>query len=157
LGELYRGLEREYPIIAVLGIRRIGKTSLLRVFLNEVNGIYVDMRGVTKRSDLEVQITDSIRSNIGKLRRFIESLRGVQISGFSVEIKWRGKDSLSLSGLLSEVNKKKERFIVILDELQSTKPPLSAELRNTIAYAYDNLEYITLILAGSEIGGSALI
>jgi AAA+ ATPase superfamily predicted ATPase len=87
LRELYRGLEREYPIIAVLGIRRIGKTSLLRVFLNEVNGIYVDMRGVTKRSDLEVQITDSIRSNIGKLRRFIGSIRGVQISGFSVEIK----------------------------------------------------------------------
>jgi len=152
LSELYRGVERGYPVIIVLGVRRIGKTSILRVFLNEVDGVYIDMRGVVRRSDLEVRLTDSLNSSLSRLRRFLEGIRGVEISGLSLEIRWKGRDSLSLAGLLTEVNKKRGRFVVVLDEVQSTKPPLSAELKNLIAYTYDNLEYITFILAGSEVG-----
>lgn len=152
LSELYRGVERGYPVVLVLGVRRIGKTSILRVFLNEVDGVYIDMRGVVRRSDLEVRLTDSLTSSLGRLRRFLEGIRGVEISGLSLEIRWRGRDSVSLAGLLTEVNRKGGRFVVVLDEVQSVRPPLSAELRNLIAYTYDNLENITFILAGSEVG-----
>jgi len=149
---LHRGVERGYPLIVVLGIRRVGKTSLLKVFLNEVNGVYVDMRGVYRRSDLEARLTESIESSLNKVKRFIEGVRGIEVFGLSVQIKWRGRDSISLAGLLTEINRRGERFIVILDELQSTRPPLSYELKQLIAYSYDNLENITFILAGSEIG-----
>lgn len=149
---LHRGIERGYPVIAVLGIRRIGKTSLLKVFLNEVNGIYVDMRGVYKRVDLEAKLTEALESSLTRIKRLLEGVRGVEVSGLSLRVKWRGRDSVSLPGLLTEINKKKERFIVVLDEVQSTRPPLSCELKNAIAYSYDNLENITFILAGSEIG-----
>jgi AAA+ ATPase superfamily predicted ATPase len=152
LSELYRGVERGYPVVVVLGVRRIGKTSILRVFLNEVDGVYIDMRGVVRRSDLEVRLTDSLTSSLGRLRRFLEGIRGVEISGLSLEIRWRGRDSVSLAGLLTEMNRKGGRFVVVLDEVQSVRPPLSAELRNLIAYTYDNLENITFILAGSEVG-----
>ena len=152
LGLLHRGVERGYPLIAVLGIRRIGKTSLLRVFLSEVSGVYIDMRGVSRRRDLEVKLTESFESSLSRIRRFIEGIRGVGISGFSVEIKCRGVDSVSLAGLLTEINKRGERFIVVLDEVQFTRPPVSYELKNVIAYSYDNLENITFIVAGSEMG-----
>ena len=152
LEELYRRVERGYPIIALLGVRRIGKTSVLRVFLSEVSGVYVDMRGVVKRCDLEARLSESMSSSLSKLKRFLEGIRGVSVSGLSLEIKWRGRDSISFAGLLAEINKKGERFVVVLDELQFTKPPLSYELKKVIAYAYDNLEYITFIVAGSEIG-----
>lgn len=152
LSELHKAVDRGYPIVALLGIRRIGKTSVLKTFLNEVCGVYVDLRGVVRRADLEVKIADSLSSSLRKVRKFLEGIRGVEIAGLSVEIKWRGSDSVSLAGLLSEINKKKKRFVIVLDEVQLVRPPLSAELRNLLAYGYDNLEYITFVVAGSEVG-----
>jgi AAA+ ATPase superfamily predicted ATPase len=152
LKELSKTVEQGKPLIALIGIRRVGKTSILKTFLNEANGIYIDMRGIVRRSDLELRVSDAFSSTLDKTRKFLESIRGVEILGFSVEIRWRGRDSVSFVGLLSEINKKGKRFVVVLDELQSVKPPLSAELRNVIAYSYDNLENIVFIVAGSEIG-----
>jgi AAA+ ATPase superfamily predicted ATPase len=126
LSELYRGVERGYPVVVVLGVRRVGKTSILRVFLNEVDGVYIDMRGVVRRSDLEVRLTDSLTSSLGRLRRFLEGIRGVEISGLSLEIRWRGRDSVSLAGLLTEVNRKGGRFVVVLDGVQSVRPRFPA-------------------------------
>lgn len=40
------------PLIVVLGIRRIGKTSLVKSFLEPYNGIYIDLRGVATRANL---------------------------------------------------------------------------------------------------------
>jgi AAA+ ATPase superfamily predicted ATPase len=152
LSELHRAVERGYPLVALLGVRRIGKTSILKTFLNEICGIYVDMRGVIRRADLELKVADALSSSLDRVRRLLEGVRGIEIAGFSIEIRWRGRDSISLAGLLSEVNKKSERFVLALDEVQVVKPPLSAELRNLLSYAYDNLENITFIVAGSEIG-----
>ena len=50
LEQLHRAVERGLPLIAVLGVRRVGKTSLLKTFLGEVDGIYVDMRGFAEGS-----------------------------------------------------------------------------------------------------------
>jgi len=110
------------------------------------------MRGVLRRSDVEVRVADALSSALDRVRRFIEGIRGVEVAGLSVEIRWRGRNSLSLAGLLSEINRRGGRFVVALDEVQSARPPLSAELRNVIAYSYDNLENVTFIVAGSEVG-----
>lgn len=152
LQELHKAFEQGKPLIALIGIRRIGKTSVLRTFLSGVQGIYIDMRGVVRRSDLELRVADAFSSAFDKVKRFLEGIRGVEIVGFSVEVRWRGRDSVSFTGLLSEINKKGRRFVVALDEVQSVRPPLSAEIRNAIAYSYDNLENITFIVAGSEMG-----
>lgn len=143
---------RGEPLVLVLGIRRIGKTSLLKSFLEKWKGVYIDMRGVRKEQDLYSRLSEGLGSSLGKLRRLIEGIRGVRIVGLEVELKWKGKNSISFLGLLEELNKHGERILVILDEAQLIKPPLSTQLKNAIAYAYDNLENITLILSGSEIG-----
>ena len=143
---------RGVPLVLVLGIRRIGKTSLLKSFLEAHNGIYLDMRGVRREVDLYEKLSEGLKSSLSRLKKIIEGIRGVSVMGVEVEIKWRGKDSISLLGLLEELNKRKERVIVVFDEAQLIKPPLSMEIKSAIAYAYDNLEYITVILSGSEIG-----
>jgi len=110
------------------------------------------LRGVYRSIELQERITDSINSSIGILKRILEGIRGISFAGFSVEIKWKGSDSISLVGLLSEINRKTNNFILALDEVQATKPPVSAQLRNLLAYGYDNFENINFIVAGSEIG-----
>ncbi len=138
------------PLIVVLGVRRIGKTSLVKSFLEPYNGLYVDMRGAATRADLYRRLSESLSEGIGKLRRLLESIRGVRIGEFGVEIKWKGADSVSFLGLLEELNRK-GRLVVAIDEIQEAKPPVSAELRTALAYAYDHLDNITIVLSGSAL------
>lgn len=79
-------LSEATPVVSVLGIRRIGKTSLLKVLLSELSGLYVDMRGVARRSDLEAKLTESMESSLTRLRRFLEGIRGVRITGLFIQI-----------------------------------------------------------------------
>lgn len=57
---LHNAVDHGYPIIALLGIGRIGKTSILKAFINEVDGIYLDVRGIFKTTDLEARISDAL-------------------------------------------------------------------------------------------------
>ncbi|WP_243671026.1 ATP-binding protein [Vulcanisaeta sp. JCM 16161] len=138
------------PLIVVLGIRRIGKTSLVKSFLEPYNGIYIDLRGAATHLDLYERLSEGLSNGLSKLRRIIEGIRGIRIMEFGVEIRWRGTDSISLLGLLEELNRRGQ-FIVVLDEVQDAKPPISAELRRVLAYTYDHLSNITVVLSGSEV------
>lgn len=141
----------EKPLILVLGVRRIGKTSLLKAFLEPHRGIYIDMRGVSTYAELYGRLADSLSEGLGKLREALSGIRGVEIMGISVSLKWRGRDSISLVGLLEELNKR-GRFVLVLDEVQEARQAVAAEVRRAIAYAYDHLDNITIILSGSQIG-----
>ena len=144
--------EKGEPLIAILGIRRIGKTSLLLSFLEKWDGLYLDFRGITRTSELYSRLAESIEERMPRISRLLKHIRGISLSGLEVSIKWRGQDSISLAGFLEEINKRTDRFILVLDEVQTLRPPLLTQLKNTIAYAYDHLENITIILSGSEIG-----
>ena len=154
LRELGRAVGRGVPLVLVLGIRRIGKTSLVKAFLEGRDGVYVDLRGVVRRADLYERLSEGLSERVSRIRRLLKGVRGVSVAGFGVELKWRGSDSISFLGLLHEVNARvrEGKFVVVLDELQSLRPPLSAEVRNALAYAYDNLENVVVIVAGSEVG-----
>lgn len=152
LSVLDAAISRGDPLVIVLGIRRIGKTSLLKSFLENWYGVYVDMRGVRREVDLYERLSEGLSSSLGKLKRLLKDIRGVKISTLGVELKYKGRDSISLLGLLEELNRRRKRVIVVFDEAQLIRPPLSAELKNIIAYSYDNLENITIILSGSEVG-----
>jgi len=152
LRELDRAVSRGYPLTLVLGIRRIGKTSLVKAFLEKHKGVYIDARGISRRSELYERIGDGLYSSLSRTRRLLEGIRGISIAAAGVEVRWRGSDSISFTGLLQEINKKSGRFILVIDEIQSLRPPLSAELRSLVAYSYDNLENISVIISGSEVG-----
>jgi AAA+ ATPase superfamily predicted ATPase len=76
LQELHSAIEKGYPLIALLGIRRIGKTSVLKVLANEVDGVYLDMRGLVKRDDMYMRVADAMSSNIAKMKKLLEGIRG---------------------------------------------------------------------------------
>ncbi|MEM3995895.1 MAG: ATP-binding protein [Pyrobaculum sp.] len=102
-------------------------------------------------AELYERLADALTEGWRKVKEALKGVRGVEVMGVGVTIKWRGRDSISLIGLLEELNKR-GRFVVVLDEAQEARPPVSAELRRAVAYAYDNLQNITVVLSGSQIG-----
>ncbi len=152
LGVLDRLASQGEPLALVLGIRRIGKTSLLKSFLEEWHGVYVDMRGVSRERELYERLGEGLAHGKKRLIDFLRSVRGVRVVGVEVELKWRGQDSISLAGLFEELNRFGDRVVVVFDEAQLIRPPISTVLKNAIAYAYDHLENVTIVLSGSEIG-----
>lgn len=127
---------RLYPLIAVYGLRRTGKTSLIRVVLNSTKKkyIWIDSRDISSREDFYNKLSEGIH----KLMRFrIErvSLKGVELSmGF---IK-KGLDYLN-----------KHRITLVIDEAQLLK---RLHLDNILASIYDNYPSVKVVLSGSEVG-----
>ncbi|MGB9631551.1 MAG: AAA family ATPase [Candidatus Methanodesulfokora sp.] len=153
LEEIKKSLGR--PLVLLTGIRRIGKTSLLKVALNEIGipAVMIDARNLKRnygRRDLYRLIAQGLTSSLDKLRDLISSIRGVRIAGLEVELSWRGRDSLSLAELFDRLNKRK--IVIAVDEAQRLRGPQSTEFKNALAHSYDYNRNITFILTGSEAG-----
>ena len=155
------------PIILCLGIRRVGKTSVLKVFLNESNCpyIYVDARrlsefGYSKQGFYRLLSEEftRVRGKFALITEYLKSIKGVSIAGCRVEFNWRNKD-LSFSSILAKMNDYAEdcktTFIVAIDEAQDLRflrGYRRIDLVQILAYSYDNLKRVKFILAGSEVG-----
>ncbi len=81
------------PLVVITGIRRIGKTSVLRVFLNEAGIPYalIDARApLTSYRVLYTMFSDAltqlVRRGVG--RDVLRHITGVSILGFSVSLSW---------------------------------------------------------------------
>lgn len=135
--ELKRAIEDKLvPLIAVYGLRRTGKTSLIRVVLNSMDKKYVwiDSRNISSRDEFHKKLLDEI----DKFRRFrVEKLilKGV---GLSLNFMKKGLDYLN-----------KHKFVLVIDEAQLLK---KLHLDNSIAYIYDNFPNIKIVISGSESG-----
>jgi len=155
------------PIILCLGIRRIGKTSVLKVFLNESGYpyMYIDARrlsefGYTKQGLYRLLSEEFTRTRgwFASLIEYLKTIKGVNVGGFGVEFDWRDK-GLSFTSILMRMNEyagdNMTTFIVAIDEAQNLrflKGYRRIDFRQIIAYSYDNLKRIKFILAGSEVG-----
>ncbi|PLJ77389.1 AAA family ATPase [Infirmifilum sp. SLHALR2] len=157
LSELHRLIDEERPLVALTGVRRIGKTSVLRVLLSEVNipFILMDARGLPANYGLRdlYALLSSGMSNKGfieSMRSILESIRGLRIMGFEVELAWKGRSALPLPVLLDYLNKR--RVIIAVDEAQCLRGPRGGVFLEALAHAYDYDDNITFILTGSEVG-----
>ena len=155
------------PIILCLGIRRIGKTSVLKVFLNENNypSLYIDARRLSEigysKQGLYRLISEEftrIRGRFASIIEYLRSIKGVSIAGHGIELNWRDK-GLSLSSILIKMDDyardNNTVFLIVIDEaqyLRFLKGHNKIDFRQIIAYTYDNLRRVKFILAGSEIG-----
>lgn len=156
------------PLILILGMRRLGKTSLLKVALNEYGGpyIYIDLRTLAEEGFSKVafyRILSEELSRVGSSRRkllnLLAKVRGVEVAGVKVELDWRSR-GVSLSSLFraidSSMKNEKKNFIVAFDEAQLLKTVRGGkgriDFRSFFAYAYDNLKHVKLVLTGSEVG-----
>lgn len=148
------------PLVLLLGRRRIGKSSVLRVALNELGGIYVDARllyaesgGWISTSLLTEALLEALRSTRGRLRRSVEKalerVEGVSLAGVHVRLA-RRPVLRELLGALNEFG-----ITVGVDEAQYLRYSGSRggkEVLALFAYVYDNLRNVRLVLSGSEVG-----
>ncbi|CAB49902.1 AAA family ATPase [Pyrococcus abyssi] len=153
---------RDYPITLILGIRRVGKSSLLKAVLNEMEGgIYIDVRKLYFESGgwiTNVHLAKALEEAINSLKEpfkrilisSLKSIEGISVSGVKVRFTHR----VSLSSLLERLNEQGE-VILAFDEAQYLKfygKSGRKEFLAMVAYAYDNLPNVSFVFTGSEVG-----
>ncbi len=153
---------RKYPFTILLGIRRVGKSSVLKVVMNEMQAaIYIDARRMHFESggwityesfvrNIEKEI-NALDSKIKRtLRDVLEKVEGVSFAGLNIKFR---KD-VNVSDVFDSLNEFGPTVIAV-DEAQYFRfygRQGGKEFLSLIAYAYDNLKNISFIFAGSEIG-----
>lgn len=167
--ELKEGVEKS-RIILLLGPRRIGKSSVLRTFLNECKSpsIIIDTRemisleGYINVRSFAILVGNKIGAFISKNRKrtakFVEALKkidGISVSGYSVRISWDKRGKTALPSLLNELNNWAEhnnsKVILAFDEAQELRD-LPFKLVSLFAHIYDYLDNLVIILTGSQVG-----
>lgn len=155
-----RELKREETrLIVIKGIRRTGKSSLLRVGLTEsaVPHAIIDLRawGYFNIDSFHKQLTQSLSKLITErkeLTKYLKRIKEVSIAGIKIEITPTNRETLlSILRELDTYGKNQgEHIILAFDEAQYLLyyPRFDALL----AHTYDYLDHIKIVLAGSEIG-----
>ncbi len=158
LEEILASIKSHKPLILLKGIRRLGKTSLLRVALNEASIPYVivDLRGVNpnSRRDLYLRFQSALNEYFSKntplftkLKDKVKLIDGIRVSGIGISLSWKNPETLY--SLISTLES--EGFVIAFDEVQEIRGPAGKELASLIAHFYDYGK-ITFILTGSEVG-----
>ncbi|CUX78043.1 AAA family ATPase [Thermococcus chitonophagus] len=155
LEDVIKAVDMGERLILILGPRRLGKSSLLNVTLNEIEypSIKVDVRKTYSEfsSVNRYVIGRMLLSSLSGRKRLLEELKrnvkGLSVSGVRVEI---AKD-FSIVELLEALNEY-GRFIIAFDEAQYLRFGGATRYDGILAYAVDNLENLTFILTGSEVG-----
>lgn len=167
LSELEHSVERGAPLVLCLGVRRIGKTSVVKVFVNEHEwpSAYIDARKLSERgyskaglySILEESFSRA-RGGLARIAEYLRGLKGVKLGELGVEFDWRGR-GFSLTSLLERLDEhagdRGETFLIVVDEAQELrflKGRGKIDFVKVLAYSYDNLENLRFVLTGSEVG-----
>jgi AAA+ ATPase superfamily predicted ATPase len=160
------------PLIVVTGIRRIGKTSLVQTALNEaalphliLNGrAFADVPAIRKTGllrRLEDELNVAIEKQKGWGERLLEVLKGVRWvrvnSKFPwVLFEWERSEELDLLDIVhsfdSLAEKSGTKFILVLDEAQEFRKLRGYSLPSLLAYIYDQVKNVQLIVTGSQVG-----
>ncbi|MCE4605916.1 MAG: ATP-binding protein [Desulfurococcales archaeon] len=168
LNKLLEFLENGSPIMVMYGVRRIGKTSILNVFLNETNvpHIYIDARvfedqGYNRETLYRVlsNALNKLRSRWSSVLEYIKMLEGVEIMGANIRFN-RRRTGLSITDIFNTINEwgVNHGIIVIIsvDEAQQLRYFKGGKGRvdftNILSYCYDNLRNLKFIVTGSEMG-----
>lgn len=154
------------PLTLILAPRRFGKTSLLKVFLNETNKphIFLDCRtiisvGTTKENFLKnfVQQLEKLTEIDNSLLKILKKIKGLKI--FGLEISLTNEKELQLVELLEKLNdwvaRHNEKLILAFDEAQLLRFLRRAwgfDFVQLFAHIYDNLDSVQIVLTGSEVG-----
>ncbi len=159
------GVESGRAVILVLGLRRTGKTSLVKSCLNELSYPYVvvDLKGFWGRPGSSLYefysvLEESINKYVSRWRRlvsYLKSVEGVSVFGLNIKLKTSGRyrfNFLSLLHCLDRIGSDYGRFILVFDEAQLFRNINGFDVVRYISYAYDNLRNLTIVLTGSEIG-----
>ncbi|MEM3895862.1 MAG: ATP-binding protein [Archaeoglobaceae archaeon] len=165
--EELRSCIRNGKIAIVLGVRRIGKTSLLKVFAGESGFpyVFIDARKLSEYGYSKMSLYKILSEEFSKRKRglekiadYLKKIRGVGIFETHLEFDWREK-GLSVSSIFEKLEEYAEdndtSFLIIVDEAQEMRYLRGhgkMDFRKIIAYSYDNLRRVKFVLSGSEVG-----
>jgi AAA+ ATPase superfamily predicted ATPase len=91
------------------------------------------------------------------LLEYLRSVRGVEVdlNTAKVSLRWSRRDRVDIVSLLERLNdfarEENLRVALALDELQELQP-INVDFAKLIAYAYDHLANVVVILSGSQVG-----
>lgn len=147
-------------LVLILGLRRIGKSSLILATLNSIaiHSVYVDVRKVYDEVSKKVtadKLFEELHSSVAKLSKKEKLKEVFSKLEISVESPLRIKlspdnfrrEAVKVFDALNEMGK----TVVTFDEAQYLRFS-TVGLRSLLAYIYDHLTNITVVLTGSEIG-----
>jgi len=166
LGDIAEALNLGERLIVVYGVRRIGKTSVIRVSLRGFPHVLLDVRQLYFSENnvsmplLVKYILEGFRARMKtgerlylSLRDAIGRIRGLKIGDIGIEIEPGAK--ISLTDVLSRVDEwceeRGERFIFAFDEAQYLRFS-NTRYDGIIAWAIENLRNLSFLLSGSEVG-----
>jgi len=171
LNEIFDALKLNERLIVIYGIRRVGKSSILRVALKEtklphaivdVKGLYFEHGSIARemlyRSIVEFFLKNmSFFEKIGfKVKDFLSRIKGIHITEIGVEVEPTLATRMSFTEFLSKIDdwcgKHKKRFVLAFDEAQYLRFGGGVKYDGIIAWSVDNLPNITIIVTGSEVG-----
>ncbi|WP_338602627.1 ATP-binding protein [Sulfolobus tengchongensis] len=159
--------ELRTPIVLVLGLRRTGKSSLIKIATNELNKekdaliLYIDLRKFEEKNyvsyrDFLLQLQNEINKMSKKYHYIMDILRriqGVSIVGTEIKFSWSKENRVSFHSLLDVLEEGSDReVIIVLDEAQELVKMRGINILPTLAYAYDNLKKVKFVISGSEMG-----
>ncbi|MGI0134419.1 MAG: AAA family ATPase [Candidatus Micrarchaeaceae archaeon] len=156
LEELSRSLKLGERLTVVYGVRRIGKTSLIHVFLSkrEIPYVFIDARKIyLEHASIQKTVLYELIAT--------EFLNFVERMGLDEEESLAKRypsmfTSKELTSMLKDINEwcveKKMLFAIVFDEAQYLRFGGSIKYDMLLAWSVDNLANIRYILTGSEVG-----
>ncbi|AEA12490.1 ATPase [Thermoproteus uzoniensis 768-20] len=147
----------------VLGMRRVGKTSVVRAATRGRLRVYIDARIFEERAYISYDdLLGALRSELRRIlplhRRLGELLgriRGVSVAGVDVRFEM-GRRAPNISELLEAFDQwageRGERLVLIIDEAQELIKLRGRAILPALGYAYDNLRNIAMVFTGSKAG-----
>jgi AAA+ ATPase superfamily predicted ATPase len=157
LSELRKSVSERITVVAAP--RRMGKTSVLNVFLSIVNqpnlkidGRELYVRGVTTYNFLKA-VSEGLSQIIPFHKRILDSFRieGALIEGLSLKFDHKKTSPLDVMKRLDRFAKKEgKKVIIAIDEAQYLR--FGKKVDVLLAYCVDNLPNLSFILTGSEVG-----
>jgi len=166
LREFSEAIELGETLILLLGIRRLGKSSLLNVALSEsgkpfskidVRSLYFTHGSIPQELLARKLLEGLLKSLKGRdkvrmeLVNVLSRVKGIKVSGIQVGFDEKPDLAELLERLDAWAEKTGRRVIIAFDEAQYLR--LSGiQYDGLIAYAVDNLPNLTFVLTGSEVG-----
>ncbi len=145
--EIKKAIARKEKIISVVGVRRVGKTSLMNVLYHQTKElkVWLDGRVISDpKKEVFSAIYGVVKTGKSKIFGKIESLN-VSAFGIGLEVK-------IASGSMAEMEdkiRKTGQIYVFIDEAQKAN---ISDLSNILSYFYDRFPNVSFIISGSEIG-----
>ncbi|WP_297420546.1 ATP-binding protein [Thermococcus sp.] len=163
LREFEEAIGRGERLIPLLELRRLGKSSLLNVALNELSNssIKIDVRKTysefssVNRYVIGKMLLSAMSGRqriIEEAKTFLERVRGVSVSGVRIEITSKEFSITELLEAPNDYGERAGRIIIAFDEAQYLRFGEATKYDGILAYAIDNPENLSFVLAGSEVG-----